>query len=135
MVVVGKRRLAVARAIIEKGSGKVFVNSKSLEEYFRNKYLILFVKEPLILADGKSNKVDIFVNVRGGGIIGQAEAVRQAIAKSLVEFYKDEELKKVFLDYDRNLIVYDPRRNEPHHSSGKGASKRGSRRHKQRSKR
>jgi small subunit ribosomal protein S9 len=57
------------------------------------------------------------------------------IAKALVDFSKSEDLRQKYLDYDRNMLVYDPRRNEPHHGSGRGASRRGSRRHKQRSKR
>ncbi|MGC8993587.1 MAG: 30S ribosomal protein S9, partial [Candidatus Aenigmatarchaeota archaeon] len=82
-----------------------------------------------------SKNIDIYVNVRSGGLVGQAEAIRQAIAKGLIRYTKDKKLKQKFIEYDRNLLVYDPRRNEPHHASGKGASKRGSRRHKQRSKR
>jgi len=131
---VGKRRLAIARAVIKEGTGKVFINSKPLE-LWGTPVLRLWVKEPLILAGDLSKVVDIRVNVRSGGLVGQAEAVRQAIAKALVRYSKDKKLKQKFLEYDRNLLVYDPRRNEPHHASGKGASKRGSRRHKQRSKR
>lgn len=135
MISVGRRKEAVARVTIEKGSGNVIVNNRSLEDYFRNKYIILYVREPLILASEKASKLNYYVNVKGGGILAQAEATRQAIAKGLVEYYRDEELKKLYEDYDVNLLVADSRRNEPHHSSGRGASKRGSRRHKQRSKR
>jgi len=131
-IFVGKRRKSVARACIEKGKGRVLINSIPLEQYYTNKYLKMFVEEPLILAGDLSKKVNIYINVKGGGIIGQAEAVRQAIAKSLVGFFKDEKLKHVFLEYDRNLLIYDPRRNEPHKPS---RSKKGPRRHKQRSKR
>jgi len=131
---VGKRRLAIARAVIKEGTGKVFINSKPLDLWGTD-VLRLWVKEPLILAGDLAKAVDIYVNVRSGGIVGQAEAVRQAIAKALVRYSKDKKLKQKFLEYDRNLLVYDPRRNEPHHASGKGASKRGSRRHRQRSKR
>jgi len=131
---VGKRRLAIARAVIKEGTGKVFINSKPLDLWGTD-VLRLWIKEPLILAGDLAKTVDVYVNVRSGGIVGQAEAVRQAIAKALVRYSKDKRLKQKFLEYDRNLLVYDPRRNEPHHASGKGASKRGSRRHKQRSKR
>ncbi len=130
----GKRRLAVARAKAVEGTGKVFINSRPLE-IWGNEPLRLWIKEPLLLAGDLGAKVDIHVKVKSGGIVGQAEAARMAIARALVEFYKDEELKKKFIEYDRNLLVYDPRRNEPHHGSGRGASRRGSRRHKQRSKR
>jgi small subunit ribosomal protein S9 len=131
---VGKRRLAIARAVIKEGTGKVLINSKPLD-LWGTPVLRLWVKEPLILAGDLAKAVDIHVNVRSGGIAGQAEAVRQAIAKALVRYSKDKKLKQKFLEYDRNLLVYDPRRNEPHHASGRGASKRGSRRHKQKSKR
>jgi len=131
---VGKRRLAVARALVKAGSGKVFINSKPLELWGTD-ILRMWIREPLILAGDIAKNIDINVNVKGGGIVGQAEAIRQAIAKGLVSYFKDKKLREKFMKYDRNLLVYDPRRNEPHHSSGKGASKRGSRRHKQRSKR
>ncbi len=131
---VGKRRTAVAQATIKPGSGKVTLNSKPLEVW-GNDTLRLWIKEPLILSGDLSKKADINVTVRSGGIVGQSEAARQAIARSLVEFSGSDELKNKFLGYDRNLLVYDPRRNEPHHSSGRGASKRGSRRRKQKSKR
>jgi small subunit ribosomal protein S9 len=131
---VGKRDVAIARAVVKPGSGRVRICSKPLG-IWANEPLRLWVEEPLILSDDLSKKVDIDVDVRSGGTVGQAEAVRMAIAKGLVEFSGSDELKKKYLEYDRNLLVYDPRRNEPHHSSGKGASKRGSRRHKQKSKR
>ncbi|MCS7123284.1 MAG: 30S ribosomal protein S9 [Candidatus Aenigmarchaeota archaeon] len=133
MIFVGKRKESKARLNVKNGSGRIFINSKSIESYFRNKYLELFVKEPLLLSNGIGEKYDFYVNVEGGGLISQAQAVRQAIGRCLVHHHK--ELEKIFLEYDRNLLVFDSRRNEPHHSSGKGASKRGSRRHKQRSKR
>jgi len=128
----GKRRVAVARAKLVEGTGKVFINRKPLE-LWGNEVLRLWIKEPLVLAGDLSKKVDINVNVRGGGVVGQSEAARMAIARALVDFSKSEELKQKFLEYDRNMLVYDPRRNEPHHAGG--ASKRGSRRHKQKSKR
>ncbi|MBI2084540.1 MAG: 30S ribosomal protein S9 [Candidatus Aenigmarchaeota archaeon] len=131
---IGKRRLAVARAVVKSGKGIVRINSKPLS-LWGNEVLRLWIKEPLVLADSVSKDVDIDVNVKSGGIVGQAEAVRMAIAKGLVDYSRSKGLREKYLHYDRNLLVYDPRRNEPHHSSGRGASKRGSRRHKQRSKR
>jgi len=88
------------------------------------------ISEPLALAGDAAKQADISVTMEGGGIMGQAEAARQAIAKSLAEF--DKNLMPVFLQYDRSMIVADPRRNEPHKPS---RSKDGPRRHKQRSKR
>lgn len=128
----GKRRKAVARARVSAGSGKITLNSKPLE-IWASEPLRLWVKEPVLIAGDLVNGVDIKVNMRGGGVAGQAEAARMAIAKGLVSYLRDKKLREAFLSYDRNLMVYDPRRNEPHHAGG--ASRRGSRRHKQRSKR
>jgi len=130
-VATGKRKTAVAMARIKAGLGHVTINDYPID-LWQPEYTRLRIREPLILADELTQKVDIKVNVKHGGISSQADAVRQAIAKGLVEFFKDEKLKKLFLDYDRNLLVYDPRRTEPHKPS---RSRKGARRHKQRSKR
>ena len=127
----GKRKTAVARARIKEGNGRIIINEIPLE-LWEPEYARIRIREPLLLADELAHKIDVKVNVRGGGISSQAEAIRQAIAKGLVEFFKDENLKKTFLEFDRNLLVYDPRRCEPHKPS---RSKKGARRHKQRSKR
>jgi len=127
----GKRKKAIARARIVQGKGRVLINSKPLEVW-GNDILRLWVKEPLLLAEDLAKLVDIKVNVKSGGISGQGEAVRMAIARGLVDFFKSKDLRIKYLEYDRNLLVYDPRRTEPHKPS---ASKRGPRRHKQRSKR
>ncbi|MFH1229785.1 MAG: 30S ribosomal protein S9 [Candidatus Aenigmatarchaeota archaeon] len=123
----GKRKKAIARAIARPGKGTIMINNKSLEVY-QPEELKLMIKEPLIIS-GKSD-LDIVVSVKGGGVFGQATAVRQAIARSLVE--NDKTLKETFASYDKTLLVADSRRTEPHKPS---ASKRGPRRHKQRSKR
>lgn len=128
----GKRKKAVARAKIKAGKGKVLINSTPLDLWGTN-ILRLWIKEPLLLSEEIAKSIDIDVNVHSGGIVAQAEAIRLAIARGMLEFSKDKNLKKKFLDFGRNLLVYDPRRTEPHH--GHGASKRGARRHKQRSKR
>ena len=70
--------------------------------------------EPLLLAGEKiRNSVDIIVNVKGGGVMGQADAVRMAIARGLVEWTGSEELKKLYIEYDRTMIAGDPRQTEP----------------------
>ncbi len=127
----GKRKTAVARARIIPGMGRVVINDIPLD-LWQPEYTRIRIREPLLLADELSQRVDIKVNVKHGGISSQAEAIRQAIAKGMVEFFNDENLKKIYLDYDRSLLVYDPRRTEPHKPS---RSKKGARRHKQRSKR
>jgi small subunit ribosomal protein S9 len=132
VLTVGKRKVAVARAKVVLGTGKVLINSRPLAVW-GNEFFRMRIKEPLILAGDLAGKVDFHVNVRGGGMTGQTEAIRMAISRGLVEFFKDKQLREKLLAYDRNLLVFDYRRNEPHHAGG--ASKRGSRRHKQRSKR
>ena len=108
----GKRKRAIARAILKQGSGLVTINKIPLD-FIEPKISRLKLREPLILADDVANKVDIDVRVVGGGITSQAEASRLAIAKALVDFTKSEKLKEVFLNYDRNLLVADVRRKEP----------------------
>jgi small subunit ribosomal protein S9 len=128
----GKRKLAVAKASIREGSGRVKINSEPLE-FWGSDFFRMKVREPLVLSEDLAGKVNINVKVSGGGTTGQTDAVRMAIARALVSFSKDKKLKERFIQYDRNMLVFDPRRNEPHHAGG--ASRRGSRRHKQRSKR
>jgi len=127
----GKRKTAVARARVKLGLGQVTINDVPID-LWQPEYARVKIREPLLLADELSQKVDIKVNARHGGVVSQADAIRQAIAKGMVDFFKDEKLKKIYLDYDRSLLVYDPRRTEPHKPS---RSRKGARRHKQRSKR
>jgi len=108
----GKRKTAIARATLRQGSGIVRIN-KIPVNLIGQKTSMLKLLEPLILAGDVAGKVDIDVNVSGGGITGQAEASRLAIAKALVNFAKGDKLKDVFLNYDRNLLVADVRRKEP----------------------
>ncbi len=129
LTAVGKRRRAVARAVARKGSGKVRLNKIPLEAY-EPELAKMIISEPIVLAGDAAKKVDIDVNVKGGGVFGQADAARQAIAKILVQL--DRKLRETFLSYDRNLLIADPRRTEPHKPS---RSRQGARRHKQRSKR
>ncbi len=126
----GKRKKAVARASIKPGSGKILINGEPLEN-FKNEVLKLRLKEPFMLTEKDWKSHDFMVNVKGGGILGQVDAARQAIARGLVKMFGSE-LKQKFLEYDRNLLVYDPRRTEPHKPP---RSSQGPRRYKQRSKR
>ncbi|MEK6868916.1 MAG: 30S ribosomal protein S9 [Nanoarchaeota archaeon] len=108
----GKRKRAIARATTRPGNGIVKINNLVLD-YYEPKMYRLKLREPLIIAGDVANKVDISVNVIGGGIASQADASRLAIAKGLVEFSKNSKLKEDFLNYDRNLLVADVRRKEP----------------------
>jgi small subunit ribosomal protein S9 len=84
----------------------------------------VMIMEPLTLAGDRAQKVDIDVNVAGGGVMGQASATRTAIAKGLVQFLGDEDLQTTFSKYDRALLVSDPRRKLPKKPQGKGARKK-----------
>lgn len=127
----GKRKTAVAKARVKAGTGRITINDVPLD-LWQPEYLRLKIREPLMLAGDVIQTVDISVNAKHGGISSQTDAIRQAISKGLVEFLNDQKLKKIYLDFDRNLLVYDPRRTEPHKPS---RSRKGARRHKQRSKR
>tara|TARA_Y100000310_G_scaffold333976_1_gene412666 strand:- start:1778 stop:2179 length:402 start_codon:yes stop_codon:yes gene_type:complete len=108
----GKRKKAIARATISEGNGTVRINSLLLDVY-EPAFAKARIQEPLTIAGDISKKVNIKVVVQGGGFQSQAEAVRLAIAKGLVEFTSDKKLKQTFLDYDRHLLIADVRRNEP----------------------
>jgi small subunit ribosomal protein S9 len=99
----GRRKSSVARVrVLENGKGAITINEKPLEEYFSLGTLQYIVKQPLVLL-GLEEKVDVLVNVQGGGLTGQAGAIRHAIARGLVkvnEQYKDELKKAGFLTRD-----------------------------------
>lgn len=105
----GKRKRAIARASLSPGKGKIKINGQFLDSY-ATELIRLRVQEPLLLADNVAKNVDIKISVNGGGMNGQADACRLAIARALVQY--DEKLKKVFTDYDRLLLVADVRRKE-----------------------
>lgn len=119
----GKRKMAVARASLSAGKGRIRINSVPVElhEPFTARAKI---REALELAPDLATQVDIDVNVDGGGIMGQASAARTAIARALVEWSDDEDLKARYLKYDRTLLVNDPRRKEPKHPLGRGARRK-----------
>ena len=112
IVVSGKRKTAVAKATIEDGNGVVTFNGKPLG--FLNHLQQLEISEPLIIAKDVLGdlKFNISVNVRGGGIASQVEAARLAIAKAIMKFSGNEDLKNAFLVYDRNMLIADTRRKE-----------------------
>lgn len=119
----GRRKCAQARAVLSTGAGEVSINGKSLES-FQPHYLKMKIQEPLIIAGKDAEKVKFKISVNGGGIAGQAEAVRLVIARALVEH--KAALKEKFLEYDRNLLVADVRAKETRkpNTHGKARSKR-----------
>jgi len=112
MVVSGKRKSAIAKATIGEGSGVVTFNRRPLS--FLTELQRLEISEPLIIAKdilGDLN-FDISLNIKGGGTACQVEAGRLAIAKAIVRFVDNDNLKNVFLAYDRNMLIADTRRKE-----------------------
>ncbi|HAI74788.1 MAG TPA: 30S ribosomal protein S9 [Microscillaceae bacterium] len=81
---IGRRKTAVARIYVKPGKGEINVNGRSLENYFPVETLQTIVKQPLVVM-GQNANFDIYVNVAGGGVRGQAEAVRLAISRALVQ--------------------------------------------------
>ena len=119
----GKRKTAIARATVQKGTGLIRINKKPVEIYEPEiaRWKIL---EPIQIADNYIKSVDIDVNVKGGGFMSHASAVRTAIAKGLVDYTNDPSLKLAYLDHDRSLLVSDSRRKEPKKPLGRGARKK-----------
>ena len=119
----GKRKTSIAKAKVKKGIGRVRINKKPVELY-EPEIARWKIFEPLKLAGSHVDKIDIDVSVSGGGFMSQANAVRTAIARGLVEFTGDASLKVSFLDFDRNLLVNDSRIKETKKPLGKGARKK-----------
>ena len=116
-----RRKTARARVLIREGKGRVFVNGAPLE-IFEPELARLKIMEPVYLAgDEIVSKVDIIAEAKGAGIMGQASAIRTAIARGLVEWSKSEELKELYMKYDRHLLVEDPRQTEPKKPRGRSA--------------
>ena len=110
---VGKRKTAIARAIIKPGQGRFRVNGVPVEiwpiELARMKMM-----EPLLLLSEKlRNSIDIEVNVEGGGVMAQAYAVRMAVARGIVMYFENPVIKQLFQEYDRSMLAGDPRQTEP----------------------
>jgi small subunit ribosomal protein S9 len=100
----GRRKTSVARAYVTVGTGIIEVNGRDYKEYFKTPTLHFYVTQSLAVSNAVNN-YDVKVNVNGGGITGQAQAIRLAIAKALVEM--NPELKKDLRA--AGLITRDPR--------------------------
>jgi small subunit ribosomal protein S9 len=121
LVVSGRRKTAVARAVVKPGVGRVRINMIPVEifepEIAREK-----IMEPLLQAgDDVWKQMDMDVKTSGGGYMGQAEAARMAVANALLKWTKSSHLRTVFTEYDRTMIAGDSRRKEPKKFGGPGA--------------
>jgi small subunit ribosomal protein S9 len=115
----GRRKTSVARAYVTTGSGKIVVNGRDYKEYFTTPTLHYYVTQSLKVSNSLEG-YDVTVNVKGGGTTGQAQAIRLAIAKALVEVNAD--LKKDLRA--AGLITRDPRMVERKKFGQKKARKR-----------
>jgi small subunit ribosomal protein S9 len=121
LVVTGKRKTAIARAVVKPGVGRVRINMIPVEifepEIAREK-----IMEPLLQAgEDVWKQMDMDVKTSGGGYMGQAEAARMAVANALLKWTKSNHLRTVFTEYDRTMIAGDSRRKEPKKFGGPGA--------------
>jgi len=117
----GKRKTATARATVRKGNGVIRVN-KTPVEIIQPELVRLKISEPLLIAGPEVSKsLNIDVDVRGGGMMGQAEAARCAIARGIVNWTNDVALRDAYLAHDRNLLVNDVRVKESKKYGGSGA--------------
>ncbi|MBT8262153.1 MAG: 30S ribosomal protein S9 [Bacteroidia bacterium] len=101
---IGRRKTAVARVYLSKGKGNITVNKREMDKYFTTATLQYKVKQPLALTDNEKS-FDINVNVFGGGITGQAEAVRLALSRAMCEL--NEENRSILKP--EGLLTRDPR--------------------------
>jgi small subunit ribosomal protein S9 len=121
MVVSGKRKTAVARAIVKPGLGRIRVNRTPIEIY-EPEIARAKIMEPLLQAGNEIwNQVDMDIRTSGGGYMGQAEAARMAVANALLRWTKSSHLRTVFSEYDRTMIAGDSRSKEPKKFGGAGA--------------
>ena len=119
----GKRKTAIARATLRPGKGIVRINSVPLDIY-PNEMVRLKISEPLLLLPNAIEGIDVAIDVHGGGIMGQAEAVRTALARGLLKWHNDPQIKDVYVSYDRSLLVNDSRQKESKKPHGRGARKK-----------
>jgi small subunit ribosomal protein S9 len=120
----GKRKAAVARATLIQGSGRIIINGVDIKNV-KPDVLRDLILEPVKIASQAqtlASASDIYVNIHGGGVSGQAQAARTAIAKVLSA--SDSSLKSMYMSYDRTLIVDDSRRVEPKKFLGRKARAR-----------
>ena len=101
---IGRRKTAVARVYVAKGKGKITVNKKDMADYFTTAPLQYKVNQPLVMTNNDGN-FDITVNVYGGGITGQAEAIRLALSRAMCEL--DAENRAILKP--EGLLTRDPR--------------------------
>ncbi len=117
-----KKKTAVARAVIKKGTGKIKINKIKLEAYAEG-YVRKMIEEPLKIAGDVIKEYDIIISVKGSGRMSQAFAIRSSIAKAIAKA-KGKKYKDLFMQYDRTLLIDDMRQVEPKKPLGTKARKK-----------
>jgi len=120
----GKKKTAIARATVRDGSGKVRINSRPVELVDPEPAQLKILEPFRVVGDSLRDDVDIDVSIEGGGIMGQADAARTAIARALVQHTNDAELRDAYMAFDRSLLVNDVRQSEAKKWGGPGARAR-----------
>jgi small subunit ribosomal protein S9 len=103
----GRRKKSVARVRVYAGSGKITINNRDIDDYFGLETLKLIVRQPLALT-GTADKFDIVCNVQGGGVTGQAGAIRHGLSRALLQY--DENLRPALKK--AGFLTRDPRMKE-----------------------
>ena len=112
----GRRKSSVARVRVYAGTGKIIINDREIDDYFGLETLKLIVRQPLALT-GTTEKFDIVVRVAGGGVTGQAGAIRHGLSRALLQF--DENLRPALKK--AGFLTRDPRMKERKKYGLKGA--------------
>ena len=112
----GRRKKSVARVRVYAGSGKITINNRDIDDYFGLETLKLIVRQPLALT-GTADKLDIVCNVQGGGVTGQAGAIRHGLSRALLQY--DENLRSALKK--AGFLTRDPRMKERKKYGLKGA--------------
>jgi len=127
----GRKKNSVAVASVTSGKGVLRVNGSPIELLEPASLRVKVLEPILLLGLKKFQNLDIRIRVRGGGYVSQIYAIRQALSKGVVAYYQKyvnetekREIKELLLQYDRSLLVADPRRCEPKKYGGPGARAR-----------
>ena len=115
----GKRKTSVARVFLRSGKGVISINGRTLDDYFSTATQKTSVREPLAATDNESN-LDLYITVKGGGLTGQAGAIRHGIARALVDY--DAELRGVLKE--QGMLTRDARKKERKKYGQRGARAR-----------
>jgi small subunit ribosomal protein S9 len=120
----GKKKTAIARATVRDGDGKVRIDTRPVELVDPDAAQLKMLEPFRIADDDLREGVDVEVRIEGGGVMGQADAARTAIARGLVEHTNDAELRDAYMEFDRSLLVNDVRQSESKKWGGPGARAR-----------